>query len=296
VTVTEAFALFASELRLADRTIDLAARRQQQLCDRLRPHLPIFDSFLTGASARYTRISPLEDAGVVVVRNERPVPLSSDSVLAPADALSELEVALRAAFPDSAIVVQARSVNVRVPEFEFGFHMLPAWRRFPDGYWLPDRRENQWIPSHPRLHTELIADANEATEGMLKPLAKMAKYWNAKNYNLLRAFHIELVCRDIVLAKRPKSLSFGMAEVLLALLGRVGTPRYDPIYGEARVDRPLERGELGELSDRLKFDAQNAIDALRLEQESRHTAAIDEWKSIFLAGFPPPVRVGDWSN
>jgi superfamily II DNA/RNA helicase len=45
-------------------------------------------------------------------------------------------------------------------------------------------------------------------------------------------------------------------------------------------------GEATELIQRLNYDARNAIEALKFENNGHDAQAIEKWKHIFLTGFP----------
>ncbi len=68
--------------------------------------------------------------------------------------------------------------------------------------------------------------------------------------------------------------------------GYIGKPMMDPVYGASRVDKPLPGPELLELQSRISYDANNGIEALKLEASGNHSAAIEKWKHIFMRGFP----------
>lgn len=60
----------------------------------------------------------------------------------------------------------------------------------------------------------------------------------------------------------------------------------DPAYNVSRVDKPLSAEELSKLKARVSGDAANSIEALKLEYAGTHASAIEEWKYIFMKGFP----------
>src|SRR3989442_1468903 len=133
MTVTEAFASFKSNLELSDKLQDKASATQQEVRTDLGKYLIITDSFLSGSYPRHTKIDPLKDIDVILVRNTLATGLSTDgSGVQPAQALQELANAARLAYPKATITLQARSVNLQLPNMTFGFDLVPAWRRAPD--------------------------------------------------------------------------------------------------------------------------------------------------------------------
>jgi hypothetical protein len=199
MTVTEAFQTFKSELELPDRQQLVAAEAQEEIRSRIGIYLHVPNSLLTGSYARHTKIFPLNDIDVMLIRNSHRVALatSGNGVYAN-QALDQVEEAVRKACPSGASInKQSRSVNVQIKGLKFGFDLIPAWLRNPDGYWIPDTDNNSWLPTDPEAHARLMTEANKSCDDRLKPLIKMLKHWSRNNYDLIRSFHIELICADI---------------------------------------------------------------------------------------------------
>src|SRR5439155_16647179 len=130
MTVNEAFETFKSELELPDRKQKEAADAQQAIREALKNHLHVPNSFLTGSYARYTKIDPLNDIDVFLVRNDSRTGLRTDGGgVKPDEAISQVADAVRKAIPRATIQLQSRSVNVGVPGLAFGFDLVPAWLR-----------------------------------------------------------------------------------------------------------------------------------------------------------------------
>ena len=286
MTITEAFTTFKSDLELPDAKQRQASDSQQEVRSKLSTHLYIPDSFLTGSYARHTKIHPLNDIDVFLVRNDSPVGLTTDgSGTGAAQALQQVATAVRSAYPSAKITTQSRSVNAEIPGLQFGFDLIPAWKRSGGGFWIPDGDHGFWLPTDPQRHADLMTAANDATSGTLKPLIKMTKHWSRQNHDLLRSFHIELICKHII-TTRQTSWSVGMATVLAYLSDHVGKPLVDPIFGASRVDKELSAAEHAQLTLRVTSDAGRAIEALKLENSGQHVTAAAKWKEIFLQGFP----------
>jgi hypothetical protein len=288
MTVTEAFDTFKSELELPDSKQAQASKAQQEIRARLANHLYVADSLLTGSYPRHTKIYPLDDIDILLIRNTGRVGLSSNGGgTSPNQALDDVTEAIRKAYPlTSTIKKQSRSINTQIKGLDFGFDIIPAWLRSPDGYWIPDTDSNLWIPTDPEGHAKLMTDANARLQQRLKPVIKMIKHWNRNNYELLRSFHVELICKDVFATTDLPNYPVGVATVLVNLGKYVGQQLMDPAYNSCRVDKPLSQDEHNKLIARVNYDAGNAIQALQLVNASSHTAAIEKWKHIFLNGFP----------
>jgi hypothetical protein len=288
MTVTEAFQTFKSGLELPDRKQKEAASAQQDIRSRITKYLFVADSVLTGSYSRYTKIDPLNDIDILLIRNTTRTGLSTDgSGVFPSQALDDVVNAVQQAYPGMATIKkQSRSANVQMPGVDFGFDLIPAWLRQPGGYWIPDSESATWIPTDPEAHARIMTEINDRCGGKLKPLIKMVKHWSRNNYDLIRSFHLELICADIFSREKLTNFPVGVATVLLRLPGYVGGQFMDPIYGVSRVDKSLSPDEQSQLNLRINFDAQRSLDALNLEAGGQHGAAIEKWKYIFMSGFP----------
>jgi hypothetical protein len=287
MTVSEAFQIFKGELELPASHSERASTAQRELRTRLSAHLPVQDSFLTGSYSRHTKIHPLNDIDVMLVRNSARVGLSSSGGVSPSQALDEVAGAARSAFGTGVVIKkQSRSVNLSFAGLDFAFDVIPSWLRQPNGYWIPDSGTSSWIPTDPHAHAQMMTDANDRSGGRLKPVIKMVKHWSRKNHDLLCSFHVELICDWVFRQSRVDNFQTGVALVLVSLPQFIGVQVMDPVYGLNRVDKTLSAEELQRLQNVANFDAQNARTAIQLEAASRHGEAIEKWKYIFLSGFP----------
>src|SRR6266849_4838488 len=156
MTVHQAFETFKSRLELPDRRQEEAAVAQQAIRERIGTHLYIRHSFLSGSYSRYTKINPLNDIDVILIRNDTRVGLATDgSGINASAALAQVADAVRKAYPSAKVAIQGRSVNVSLPSIPFGFDLVPAWYRSPDGYWIPNAEAGNWIPTDPEQHGKM---------------------------------------------------------------------------------------------------------------------------------------------
>lgn len=287
MTVSDAFQSFKGALELPASHSQRASSAQQELRQRLSGYLSVEDSFLTGSYARHTKIHPLNDIDVIFARNNARVGLAASGGVLPTQALDQVAQAAWSAFGNGVVIKkQSRSVNLSFASLDFGFDVIPAWLRQPNGYWIPDTEMSGWIPTDPHAHAQMMTDANDRSGGRLKPVIKMVKHWSRKNYDLFCSFHLELICEWVFRQSRIENFQIGVASVLISLPRFVGVQMMDPVYGLHRVDKPLSTEDFQKLHSRASSDADNARVAIQLETAGRHAEAIDKWRYIFLAGFP----------
>ena len=287
MTVSEAFEKFKGHLELPAYQRQRASEAQQELRGYIGAHLAVYDSFLTGSYARHTKIHPLNDIDVMLVRNSARVGLTGSGGVFPHQALDDVAEAANRAFGNGVVVKkQSRSVNLSFATLDFGFDLIPAWLRQPNGFWIPDIDTASWIQTDPQVHEEMMSESNERCQGKLKPIIKMIKHWSRNNLDLLCSFHLELICDRVFRQSSPDNYQTGVALVLVNLPSFVGIQMMDPVYVLNRVDNPLSADEFQKLSNRANYDAGNARKAFQLECSGSHAAAIETWKHIFLTGFP----------
>jgi hypothetical protein len=287
MTVSDAFQKFKGALELPASHSQRASSAQQELRQRLSVYLSVEDSFLTGSYARHTKIHPLNDIDILLVRNSARVGLAASGGVLASQALAEVAQAARSAFGNGvAIKKQSRSVNLSFGSLDFGFDVIPAWLRQSNGYWIPDTDTSSWIPTDPHAHAQMMTDANDRSGGRLKPVIKMVKHWSRKNYDLFCSFHLELICEWVFRQSRIDNFQIGVASALVSLPRFVGVQVMDPAYGLHRVDKPLSTEDFQKLLNRATSDADNARAAIQLETTGRHAEAIEKWRYIFLDGFP----------
>ncbi|HEV7486314.1 MAG TPA: hypothetical protein VGQ65_11590 [Thermoanaerobaculia bacterium] len=231
---------------------------------------------------------PLSDIDVLLVRNQYRTALSADgNGIGPNQALEQVRAAVKAAYPKATTKLQSHSVNVELPDVDFGFDLVPAWLRSPDGYWIPDSDSGGWLATDPIAHNTLLTAANKDVEGVLKPTIKMVKHWNQQNLNLFRSFHLELVCKAILYKDlASKFYDLNVRLVLRSLETFVGVRMMDPVYGQSRVDKTLTPQEHSDLIFRIRGDSQRAEQAWTLESGGDHEGAIKLWQEVFISGFP----------
>src|SRR5262245_17434556 len=114
MTTSEAFQAFKSNLELPDTRFTQASTEQQKIRTNLEKHLTITDSFLSGSYARHTKIDPLQDIDIILVRNDARVQLTTcGGGVTTTDAVAQVATAARKAYPLATIKMQSRSVNVQ---------------------------------------------------------------------------------------------------------------------------------------------------------------------------------------
>jgi len=138
-------------------------------------------TFLYGSYKRNTAEGNIKDVDVVVVTNYT----TADD---PIHVLNDLKDALGELYDEPDLADQRRSIRIDrplpdVPGSELTLDVIPAIYQDeddPDGpLWVPDRDQNEWIPSHPKGHIRRASELNAQShqERAFVRLTKMMKAW-----------------------------------------------------------------------------------------------------------------------
>jgi len=73
------------------------------------------------------------------------------------------------------------------------FELVPAISTWLGGLKIPARASdfNNWIETDPNDFNQTLVDANQANNNMIKPMARLVKYWNAKNNYVFESYELE---------------------------------------------------------------------------------------------------------
>jgi hypothetical protein len=96
---------------------------------------------LTGSYPRQTKIYPLDDIDILLIRNTGRVGLSKDgSGPSPNQALDDVADAIRKAYPLTATIKkQSRSINTQIKGLDFGFDITQHGCEIQTGIGFPIR-------------------------------------------------------------------------------------------------------------------------------------------------------------
>lgn len=245
-------------------------------------------SFLTGSYKRGTIIRPPKDVDFFNVLTE-----DDYRDFTPSEALNILYATLSDIFPDKEkageIKPQTHSITVIYSD-TFSIDVIPA---FEDGDTyriphvpLPGKGEEKWLISNPKVHEEVVHEANEKNAGKLIPIIKLIKDWKrttCKPLNIpVTSFHLELLATQILGDDEVESVGVGLADFFSKAIDFMNEPCVeDPANPENLVDGELADEDRKTLKSLLIDAANIAKMAIEAEQNGEHNKAINEWKRIF---------------
>lgn len=176
----------------------------------------IDDDYLSGSYARGTAIDPLEDVDIIFIIHPEFFQSQLSKAIgfnpAPATVLNSFQAAIRYRYPDSSVVGQRRSVGLRMHHLHIDVVPAIADSSKRDHIWIPDKNENTWIISGPKVHADRATEVNQKHSGRFKPLVRLLKYWNAglPSTAQVRSFTIETIATRIFSSHRLESLERGL--------------------------------------------------------------------------------------
>lgn len=176
----------------------------------------ILDDYLSGSYARDTAIDPLEDVDIIFVIDPNHWQSQFSTFIGSkpdtTSVLTSFQQAIRYRYPDSEIAMQRRSIGLRMHHLHIDVVPAIADDSRPDHIWIPDRKEDSWLITGPKVHTKRATGVNERNGGRFKPLVKLLKYWNRglPSTAVLRSFSIETLAMRIFSSYRLESLEDGL--------------------------------------------------------------------------------------
>ncbi len=294
MTIEEFFKDLSSKLELTKTEADIISRKHNWLREKLCAGLPVEDDFLTGSYSRNTMIRPKGndkfdvDSFLVFSKQdygEKDLPELLKIVKTALDKIKD---------QDSDILKiddkQRRSIGV-IYKNNFQIDIVPAIEiEKGKKYKIWDKRSREALESNPKLHSESLTAANDASaSGSIKrlvPIVKLLKSWSHEKCNYIKSFHLELLAVQILKDEEIKSFSSGIGKFFNTATAYLEKSSLkDPANPENIIDSYLdEDGTRGGLLELVTGEIKIVNKALELEANGDGDKAITEWRKIFESG------------
>jgi len=174
----------------------------------------IVGEFLSGSYRRNTAIRPLGDVDIIFLIDPKAWPtefFSFSDKPSPSTVLQSFASALRYRYKQSSAFSQRRSIRLELNHLHID--CVPAIE-IPgsDLIWVGDRKEDKWIRSSPKRHEAAVSEVNAANDGLVIPVVKLLKWWNAHLATTakVRSFVIETMAVTLFQHIRCPSLDEGL--------------------------------------------------------------------------------------
>lgn len=300
MTPNTRFTEFLADIEPSATTKSNASTAHTKLRDILRldsAFAPLHkNTFLSGSYKRDTAIRPRVKNGDAHRPDIDIIVLTNHSIYSsPEEAVNDVfDVLTRHYTPTNR---QARSVGVSTPTADMD--AVPLIQPYDDGnYYIPDRKQQQWLLTNPPGHTQWTTDTNNATGGRFKPLVKMFKWWRRENPTVAKrpkGFILEVFAAENMNRSEPHygELFVQLLESLVARyayevsLGVVPTVS-DPSLPENNILNGIGFAAFEGLYNKIKLHAAIGRQALSLDDQDEATK---KWRQLFGDRFPkPPLR------
>jgi hypothetical protein len=292
-TVSTAFGEFDDNLNLDRDQRERAQERHVEIRELLEATGVVSTSFLQGSFARKTMLKPLKDVDIVIVLDAEAWPdLRGPGGPAAAMAFFRREVGRRwpTATFDQGEAPSAKALRVSFADTDFTVDLVPAIDADGDYVDIGDREERRWIRSNTRIQISRIRDRNVATKSRFVHQVRMLKTVVRQHEDLefFKGIVVESLAYRIIGNKMrdPEAVALALRESARQVTDAVIEPG-----GDDDVTIKWIEQERALAARRLSDAATQAEEALRLEKDGDHDAAIDVWHAVFGPDFPtaPPL-------
>jgi Second Messenger Oligonucleotide or Dinucleotide Synthetase domain len=179
----------------------------------------IIDSYLSGSYSRHTALRPLDDVDIIVEIDPSYWRRSAfarlfDGLLEPEAVLETFAVATRLRYQTYGTSVWKQRRSIRLGLEHVSIDVVPAVidDERPQWYRIPDVSEGRWIPTAPKVHSEITSSLNERHAKLFVPTVRLLKAWNLDLPSTVRikSFAIETLAARLFRAVPLTSFTDGL--------------------------------------------------------------------------------------
>jgi hypothetical protein len=268
-----------------------ARRRRNVFCTELAKESDVLEVRPSGSLARGTHKDPINDVDIIVVYDgSQHVDWGQPGESAEAALEHAREAVTRRLGTDGTGDVRlAKKRNHSVKCFlddpdapdAFTVDVTPALRRAEGGILIPERKNEKWIPSNPKLLIDTVAARHSKWNEFAK-LVRVLKRWNSDHGKHLKSLTVEvLAIEHLPVASRPRAIAAFFAAAQDAV--------FDTIEDPARLSGPIQPDlDPTAASAALAAAASLAARAVEAEANGEKSVAQCLWHELFGDIFPEP--------
>lgn len=267
---------YADEAGITDRQGEVIDERRQCLDDVLDEELEVEDSHQFGSHTRRTMIGPLDedsDTDIMVVLDENEHRQWRQDENGARNCLQAVKRALEKRYPNSDVSIDRNVVAVKFHDFTA--EVAPAFRR-GDGYVIPDSYSEgrSWVKTNPRQYKNQFDAVDQARDGRLQKVARIAKKFNDNNGSPVSSYHAEVMAYHYVRTHPNKDAS--TAELVEGffeqLPRRISNGTREPVYDQ-RIDANMDPSKRREAIETARETRKHVRRASRLRRQGDADAA-----------------------
>ena len=242
------------------------------------------DTFLSGSYARHTAINDINDVDVICIVD------IDHTITQPEVVLAWTESILGKYYKETKR--QGRSVGAQAAKGVW-LDIVPATLMNGDDgpLWIPDRKAQAWVPTHPKGQIKTATDKNKAISGYYVQIVKLLKYWRDRlptESCKLKSYILESLIHGSI--GSPSCHARAVVNVLEGVESSYGIYRdlntvpviSDPAYASVNVAKHWEFKEFKDFMLQVKSAAATARKALDNTDE---TESRKLWRQIFGSKF-----------
>jgi hypothetical protein len=277
-------------LKIDDSERKLIEDKQTELRIALRGKLALKDDFLTGSYRRHTIIKPKKegemfDIDIFVAFDKKEYDEKELKELRSlvASALGEIKKENPKFGIDNINGTQRRSVCVEYGN-NFFIDVVPSIEIEKDRlYKIFDQKTLAPVKSNPKLHAQLLTDANDFTGGKLVPIIKVLKSWKREKCDYMKSFHLESLAVELLGGDKTLSYADGIVKFFSEASTKLKTACLkDPANSVHFIDAYLDTdGTRNQLLNLVDIEKRYANDAVLFERSGDSESALIEWRKIF---------------
>jgi hypothetical protein len=206
--------------------------------------------------------------------------------------LNQVRGELRGRFPSTVLGKDGQAITIR---FEGGARVVdivpagylgPGPQNYPT-FGIPDGAGN-WMETCPQLHNKVLREADDASGGKLKNVAKLLKYWRGLRTTALalNSFHLEMLLATEGLCNGAKTYAQCVAEALRLLSTRGCRALRDPWHVAGHIPAVATEAKRLLLNAAVSAAADRAARAQEAAMRGQLAPAYLLWNSVFNGTLP----------
>ena len=299
MSLSEIFEEARARIAVDDDVLKEARTRRDRIRDIVENEFATLRTFPSGSLAHGTQNDPLNDADAGVVLDRRVYEGLGPDGEGPGTIVEKVRSVLREVLREDNPNVRfytggRRAIRINIMEplqldaGSFTADLIVAVRRDEGGIWIPDLDDDEWDPSDPEHHVELVVARNKATGSHFARILRLAKHANAHHGRTIFSFNVMALGLESITEK--VSLPEGLALLLRHAADSLdkGLTK-DPagISGSIKLNVPRRK----DAAKRFKVMAQLAEEALMLDGDGQTAQAQRNWSKVLPGAVDPPKEV-----
>jgi hypothetical protein len=283
-------------IAVPDEVLKEARERRDRIREVVAEEFAVLRTFPSGSLAHGTQNDPLNDADAGVVLDRRVYEELGPDRRGPCQMVEEvrgvLKERLKEGFPNVAFFVGGhRAIRINFMEpiepgaANFSADLIVAIRREEGGLWIPDLDNDEWDPSDPERHVELVVARNRATKSHFSRTLRLAKHANARHGKTIVSFNV--VALGLEAIKETVPLPEGLALLLRHAADSLDKGlTEDPAGVSGEIELNVSRQK--DAAKRFKELAELAEEALELDAEGQTAQAQRNWSKVLPHAIDTP--------